>query len=245
MRRLLVSIGLVAAFAVFLLLPEEPRGLWLGEDPEAPGQSLEELDQALERVEPGPRQTIAGQVRLLGGEPVAGVTVRLEHAWVPEVRAVTDAEGRFELAPEEPRGELVVASADWVFLGGERIVAEGVTDGYLLAVARPRELAGRVVDPDGAPISAADVTVRPPADVLVPLGLPSLPLDGPGRSTLTDSNGGFSLGPLPDVEGLTVEVRAAGYRGTEVHAPAVPEASGDGVRPPPAPLTIELEPDAD
>lgn len=245
MRRLLVSICLVAAFAVFLLLPEEPRGNWLGEEPDPPGQSLEELDKALERTAAGPRQIVSGQVRRLDGRPVAGVTVRLEHAWVPEVRAITDADGRFELAPEEPRGELTVTSSDWVFLGGERIVAEGITEGYLLAVAPPRRITGRVVDSDGAPISAADVVARPPAGVMVPLGLSSLPLDGPGRSTLTDSNGGFGLGPLPDVEGLAIEVRAAGYRSTVVLAPALPEPSEDGAPTPLEPFTIQLERDAD
>jgi hypothetical protein len=214
-RRLLVSLVLVSAFGLFLLLPEERRGPWLVYEEELPLPSVDArpAEPERERGAPeaaAPRQTFAGRVLRPDGSGVPGVAVRLEHAWVPEVRAISDAEGRFELTPEEPRGELALAGSDWLLLGGDRILSPTRSEGYVLAVAPPLTVSGSVVDPLGEPIAAADVRALTPPDVLVPLGIASLPLPSEGHAALSDPEGRFQLGPLPDVPGVEIEVAADG-----------------------------------
>jgi hypothetical protein len=242
-RHFFVSLILVVGFALFLLIPEERRGEWLltGDDviptgpaTEAPPR-IDEADPAFEPV--GPRQTLAGRVQLPTGEGVARVTVRLEHAWVPEVHATTDAEGRFELTPEEPRGELAVVGSEWFFLGGDRIVSPDRVDGYVLAVAAPIFVNGRVVGSQGEPIAAADVRSHTPPDVLVPLGIASLPLPAEGQVALTDAEGRFRLGPLPDVAGLELEIAADGQLTRRLPAGGATSGAGEVV------IALEPEPE--
>jgi hypothetical protein len=234
MRRVLASLVLIAAFALFLLLPEERRGAWLVYEEELPAPSVDarraEPERAREVEAAAPRQTLAGRVVRPDGSAVPGVAVRLEHAWVPEVRAITDAEGRFELTPEEPRGELALVGSDWFLLGGDRVISPERTEGYLLAVAPPLTVTGAVVGPLGKPIAAADVRAHTPPDVLVPLGLASLPLPSARNVALSDPEGRFQLGPLPDVPGIEVEVAADGMGTRRVPLEGATE------------LWIELEP---
>ena len=241
MRRFFVSVLLVIGFAVFLLWPEERRGHWLDDEVGANEPALPELE-----VDPaGPRPTVSGHVRQLDGRGVPGVTVRLEHPWVPEVRATTDSEGRFELSPEELRGELGLDAPGWVLLGGERILGEGATQGYLLAVAPPFDQAGRVTRADGTPLAGAEVTARLPVGVMVPLGLAALPLDDSRHADTTDDEGRFHLAGLPAVPGLALDVSAEGHRpGAVVLAPP---GTGDAEEPDTAagPVTIALGSDAD
>ena len=237
MRRFLVSLFLVLAFGLFLLLPEERRGTWLAaEGDEISYEELSDpgLDEDYEPVPAGPRQTLSGHVRLPNGDAVGGVVVRLDHAWVEEVRAVTDLNGYFELTPDEPRGELDIHGTDWFLLGGSRVVSASQTEDYLLVVAPPLTVLGSVVDADDAPVKDAEVTARTPSGVLVPLGIAALPIQGEGQTALTNRAGRFRLARIPDVEGIELEVRS------DDHLPAtVPLPSADAAE---AGFVIRLDP---
>jgi hypothetical protein len=223
MRKFLILLALAAAFGFFLLNPEEKGdGLILAEAPDFGGVDpalLDEEDEDGESEPAAPIEPIEGRVVRVDGEPVVGARIALEHAWVPEVSAVSDENGAFQLTPSERRGELVLRSGGQLLLGGERNLSDAKSDGYLLVVADPVTVRGRVVDPSGAIVAGARVFGHPPSDAMVPFGIASLPLASDDQLGFTADDGTFVLGPLPDVPRSLIEVTSKGFETARIPFP--------------------------
>lgn len=167
---------------------------------------------------------ISGRVVNAAGEPIAGVRVRVQHPYLPEVQGSSGPDGSFRLTPQELRGDLVLATTSWVLLGGRLTLESTVTDDYLIVVANPVLLHGSVVDEAGRPINGARIHGRAPTDTLVPFRIPALPLDHEVQHGTSNARGQFRIGPVPLLEGTQVEVRMDGYEPLVVDLPADPRA---------------------
>ncbi len=216
MRKFLILLALAAAVGLFLRFPEEESdGLQLVDVVGLTEHQVTFEDEEQDAEPPAPIEPVRGRLVRVDGTPVAGVRVLLEHAWVPQVSAVSDAEGAFQLTPSERRGKLVLEGRDLLLLGGEHTLTSSKAEGYLLVVADPVTVRGKVVDPSGAPVSGARVFAHPPSDAMVPLGIAALPVPSEDQHGFTSEDGTFELGPLPDVPRSQIEVTQQGF------APAV------------------------
>jgi len=243
----LVAVASVGALAVWLERPAEPAGQGAAEPlrlvgarsgerqrpasdlarPEAPARARVAADDA-SPPEPAATFDYAGRVLDARGRPLAGVGLAPTSRYVrsipsaglerPPVATSTAADGTFQLSTDLERGE-VVTGPGWVpvavrpFHGGS---------GETLLVAAPAvELAGAVVDPDGAPLEA--VTVR-----VVGIGLRDFVgvLDGlqsvEWLESSTDAAGRFRHRDLPAGTGR-LRFEKEGYRARELEIGALDE----------------------
>ena len=229
MRKFLVLLTLAFGFVIFLFTKEEFTGLELVDtgdlvlvdqvDPE----QAEPEDGGTGQTQGGsPVETITGRVVRVDGSGVPGMRVRLEHPWVPEVATVTDAEGNFSLTPSELRGELLPESTTWMLVGGTRNLTPSHAEEYLIVVAQPVSLHGRVTSLEGSPVEGARIFGHPPSNAMVPLGISAIPVETPDQVSFTNSEGAFRVGPLANVPGTLVEVTRRGYRPVTVPVPEDP-----------------------
>ncbi|MBL9128252.1 MAG: sigma-70 family RNA polymerase sigma factor, partial [Verrucomicrobiales bacterium] len=184
------------------------------------------------RLLPGVRLT--GEVKDPENRPVAEARVILtgetgyedgaRESGTQELALVTDAEGRFESDRVAPRREtfrtrnagrrlaIRVVHPDFAIGWGELPFDTDPTNHVVLRLHRGSTLAGRILDPSGAPIIGA--VVRESA------------FSGPDREAVSGPTGEFELtrlGSIPLIEGpkadtpvrFGFEVRAAGYRRLE------------------------------
>lgn len=143
-----------------------------------------EADEEL-RVPLGPGARLAGLVVDDLGEPVVGAVVRIEREGeeLPPWQAATGDDGRFDIDTLYAGAHGLTASSP----NHGTIVRQGVSpDGTELRITLERvgSVAGRVVDPDGAPRAGAFV-------VIAGSGI------WPARRTQTDSEGRFRWADVP------------------------------------------------
>lgn len=242
-RNTLVVLVLLAFGAYFLLVQEDTRseGLQYVElgGPREPASSTSaprvEIPPPYEQANPTDepaapsefsipslRLIVRGRVVDSQGKPLAGIGVQREHAFLPDSRAESDSQGRFELAIEEPQGELSASGAGWILIGGERYLDPEREEDYLLVLAPAVEFRGRVVDARGVPVSDASLFAIPPGDALVRFGLVAPPMEHESQRGWSARDGAFRLGPVPFLPGGRIEVSAPGASPVEFPQPAEP-----------------------
>jgi len=242
-RNTLVVLVLLAFGAYFLLVQEDTRseGLQYVDlggsrepassapapriDAPAPYEPENSGDETVARNEfsiPSLRLIVRGRVVDAAGKPLAGIGVQREHAFLPESRTESGPEGRFELAVEEPQGELTASGAGWILIGGERYLDPEREEDYLLVLAPAVEFRGRVLDARGAPVSDASLFAIPPGDALVRFGLVAPPMEHESQRGWSARDGSFRLGPVPFLPGGRVEVSAPGASPVEFPQPTDP-----------------------
>jgi RNA polymerase sigma-70 factor (ECF subfamily) len=156
---------------------------------------------------------IHGRVVDAAGKPAAGFMVgaiQPEHPGLFLRNTKTDAEGRFELSdwPTEASAIEVREEGAWVGLpaaevdhvqpGGEELRIQLADDAL-----RSAYLAGRVLDENGKPVEAAEIT-------------PYVESSGQGQSLATDAEGRFRVGPLRPGR-YYLQARVKGYAPNSVH----------------------------
>ncbi len=193
-----------------------------------------------ESIEVVLRPGIAGFGRVvdLGERPVAGAEVslsasrrgpprhRFEPEPAPEHRAVTDAEGRFEVANLAPGGiDLRVTARGYaeIVIPGVEVaeVGDGAAADLGTVVLEPGvRVEGRVVDPDGRPLAGAAVHWMPwrGDDFRGFSGMGTAP------EVTTDAAGRFVIEDLARGGKISIEARLRGY--DQATAPGV-EAPAD------------------
>ncbi|QDU65983.1 sigma-70 family RNA polymerase sigma factor [Engelhardtia mirabilis] len=186
--------------------------------------------------QPQPAATLVnvrGRVVDVDGLPVAGVTVSARADGRTQ-QATSGDGGAFVLeATPEDQVTIRVEGDDWVAL------REGFWDTSrqfepIVLVARPLELAGRVVDVFGTPVGEARLDYRLPSDLTTRVGLD---LDSTVERTWqarTDADGRYRLSAVPRVEGALVGVVHTGYAARFLDAPLRSAENFD----------VVLEPDA-
>lgn len=212
---------------VDLSVPREPQDTGAPEridepPPFDPSQSTDETAPRNEFSIPSLTLVVRGRVVDPEGKPLAGIGVLRAHAFLREARTESGPDGRFELAIEEPQGELTASGAGWILIGGERYVDPERDEDYLLVLAPAVEFRGRVVDTRGAPVSDASLSAIPPGDALVRFGLVAPPLEHESQSGWSARDGSFRLGPVPFLPGGRVEVSAPGTSPVQFPQPVDP-----------------------
>jgi len=218
-----------APIAVDITAPSGPRGT-------EPGQV------ATVRLTLPRGAVLRGTVADLAGRPVAGARValasdrlhqgaptdpQLDHA-VPST-ATTDDDGAFRIEglPPGPAVLAIEARGHATRLLPDLEIPDGTLDLGTLSLAPEALLAGRVSDPDGAPVAGATVTLHRQirkGDRAVSDYVLSPPTDGAGR---------FRLDGLEPGASFDVEVEAEGFSAWAVRHVAVPPAE---------PLEVVLSP---
>lgn len=180
-----------------------------------------EADEALVQVQPGDRHLHRLRVVEPGGKPLEGVIARLGRAAWPVARS--DSEGRLDLpASYEESNDPGPLDLLLVAVDGRstrlQLAATPASDGRTAAVEPRRDVtlpaahtvAGRVIDPDGAPVAGAVVW----------------PIADPGTFALTDKNGRWSSA-LIAAGPYEVQVEAAGHAPVRLHVGATHLARGN------------------
>ncbi len=156
---------------------------------------------------------VAGHVLDSAGKPAAGFMVGAiepEHPGLFLRHTKTDAEGRFELTDWPPEASAIEVREDgaWVGLPAAEIdpVQPGSGEELRIQLAadalRSAYLAGRVLDENGKPVEAAEIT-------------PYVEASGQGQSLATDAEGRFRVGPLRPGR-YYLEARVKGYAANSV-----------------------------
>ncbi|MEV0894321.1 S8 family serine peptidase [Promicromonospora sp. NPDC050262] len=151
---------------------------------------IDALALVQEALASGGAGTLAGTVTDTDGEPVAGATVAAEGRHSP--RTVTGRDGSYSMSVIAGDYEVTTSAFGYLSASGEATVAVDETstlDATLTAAPR-HDVTGTVVDPDGAPVPNADVTVD------------DTPLD-PVR---TGADGTFTVPAVPEGD-YTLDVR--------------------------------------
>jgi hypothetical protein len=159
---------------------------------------------------------VRGRVVTPDGTPVAGVVVEQEHPYLSASAAPSSADGSFQIEVRESHGELVPHSGEWLLLGGDRRLADGRTEDYVLVVAPSATVTGSVADPRGRPLADVALHVLPPGDVLVPFGTVATPIERESQSGWSDRRGAFHIGPVPRVKGSRIEASANGFASASI-----------------------------
>ncbi len=156
---------------------------------------------------------VKGRLFDAAGKPAEGFMVGAiepEHPGCFLRRTKTDAEGRFELSDWPAGASAIEVREDgaWVGLpaaevnhvqpGGEELRIQLADDAL-----RSAYLAGRVLDENGKPVEAAEIT-------------PYVESSGMGQSLATDAEGRFRVGPLRPGR-YYLEARVKGYAANSVH----------------------------
>ncbi len=245
----LLAVGLIGMAGVLALLgggwdpstPKPPEALTAGtsSEPELPGPATSPArpaDPATDRaaVDPPTEPEEPGSIELAGrvidprGQPVPGVTVRIEHkpnrsgSWVPvgEAWSTTTGElGEFRLTHTWQWTRLRVVSDEWVVLQDERFGAE-VVERELVVVVAPRcDYFGLVVDEEERPVSGARISVVLDPGVLAEL------VPGVERTHMlwwhaeSDEDGSFELDGIGWFRNVHLRVGQTGFKSVELLLP--------------------------
>ncbi len=189
--------------------------------------AVPEVDLGTVLLAPG--VTLEGRITDAGGEPLAGVEVRISdqdpylfaqllaggRAQLPPADARSDAGGRFTVV-DRRRGEMLSLAASKpgyvvALIPGVRASSEEPIVVVMAAVGR---LAGRVVDDDGQPVAGAYLAFHPSrgAD----------PAPAPTADPKSDRDGRFAFDVVPGVG--TVYVHASGFLPFSLAGVEVPAA---------------------
>jgi protocatechuate 3,4-dioxygenase beta subunit len=151
----------------------------------------------------GPSGTVEGIVTDRGtGEPVAGARVTI--ATRNPRNLITDAAGRYSARLATGTYEVTVVSFGYLAsIGTVQIARDSTTRRNVALVSAPSHaLSGRVLDPAGASVAGARVSIK----------------DTPIPGVLTDANGGYRFASVPD--GM-YEIEAEAGRCTDVQRQSV------------------------
>ncbi|GMV94136.1 MAG: hypothetical protein AMXMBFR82_39140 [Candidatus Hydrogenedentota bacterium] len=153
--------------------------------------------------------TISGVVVSPGGQPVSGASVFLEPGLAGALtHSQTDQRGAFVFADVPPGLIGIFATADGYGFSGlsQKIPVGDNVSGLSIALYPPGEIAGRVVDAKGDPVSGARVT-RFGIMGSPPVGIPLSKLTEFGfEEPVTDKSGSFTVSRLPQGATLTLKV---------------------------------------
>jgi hypothetical protein len=152
---------------------------------------------------------VSGTITGSGGQPVSGARVFLEPGLagaLAHVQAGADGSFRFDAVPSGLIGIFAIADG-YGFDGLSRKVPVGDSVTGLTIALRPAgEIAGRVVDMKGDPVSGARIT-RVGIMGTPPVGIPVAKLAEFGfEDTVTDEEGRFVVSNLPQGATLTLKV---------------------------------------
>lgn len=184
------------------------------------------LAEQLESVLAATGGGVDGRVFDLDGGPLTGVVITWRPLEGAPVSVATNAEGEFEFSMSAVEGRLEVDPLFWVLLGGETELRARGSTRYDLVVAPRLDVAGRVLDADGAPIEGAEVSVYTPLAAAAGPELKSVEL--PERFELgatSDENGAFALAGLPQLPFTRLEVYHPRYQRLRRDLPAEPTTS--------------------
>ncbi|MBN2310850.1 MAG: carboxypeptidase regulatory-like domain-containing protein [Candidatus Hydrogenedentes bacterium] len=162
----------------------------------------------------GDGAAVAGRIVDPDGEPIAGARVFLEPGLAdPLIEARSGPDGAFRFDDVPPGLVGVLAIADGFAYGGTSVmvrVAETVSD-IEIELSQPGSVQGRVVNTQGEPVAGAQATpvlLLGTAKVGVPLA--KLTLFGED-DCLTDEDGRFTLGRLPEGGKVALKISHALY----------------------------------
>jgi RNA polymerase sigma-70 factor, ECF subfamily len=190
----------------------------------APGESL-----PVEVVAPDVAPDVVCFVRDLGGRPIAGVAVVFERlqgtttaSRDPAVPPMTSAaDGSFTLAWPGREGWLTVAGEQWAPVRRAWCRIEPPSESPVVLVALARRYAGNVVDPNGAPIAGASVTVAI-SGTAVPsrsAGSAIVALPNDLGTVTTDAQGHFTFPPVGWIAGAKVVADYPPFRAANQELP--------------------------
>lgn len=164
---------------------------------------------------------VAGRALDVGGAPLAGVEIRAAER-PDRVLATSAGDGGFEFETELRHLRLEGFRADYTTVR-RGVVSGGSAQREALVVLAPAvDLAGRVVDPEGAGIAEAVLEVHDDWQGLV--GFP-LPLDGTEMrqpEARSGADGAFEFASAPRLPGRKLRVRRAGFEAASLDVPELP-----------------------
>ncbi|MDI5965687.1 MSCRAMM family protein [Streptantibioticus silvisoli] len=157
--------------------------------------------------------SIHGTVRAPEGSGPAATVTLISPQGRQLGRALTGADGRFELSAPEPGAYVLIAAAEGHRPQATAVIAGGEQVTHDIVLAGNGGLSGVVrAEAGGQPVSGAIVVVTDPSGEVL-------------ATAKTGTNGDFAFGELPDGT-FTVAVNAAGYRPTAL--PVETGARGTG-----------------
>ncbi len=168
-------------------------------------------------ITPAATHRIRGRVLDTRATPLAGIEVVFSSG-SQEVRATSGPGGTFELEAPNEIGEVKASDPDLVTVS-MGVVRPSSEVGPLVIVAPRCDLAGRVVDEHGAPLTGVRVCSRPPAGFLGRFDavLDSTKLLEPKAQS--DEQGRFELRGAPAIDQGRIEARLDGYDTASLEAP--------------------------
>lgn len=175
---------------------------------------------------PAEVRMLRGVVADLAGKRLAGVPVVFDPDGDDQARSepvITASDGAFVLPFPEVKGNVTtVEGGDWATVRRYRHDDRGNPESVVVLVAPARDYAGTVIDPDGAPVSHAQIVIDVPE-----VGRTRL-LDGVALHlphdlgmTETDGSGRFAFADIGWLPGCKVVARRSPFGGAEVELPAV------------------------
>jgi RNA polymerase sigma-70 factor (ECF subfamily) len=192
--------------------------------PPAPPRSPVELDDPGART-PGPSEParaaavpptrrVRGRVLDPEARPLRGIEVGYE-AWggdpeADDLSATSGPDGSFELEVPQGGGDLRALDPALVTVLSGRVRAPSAVE-PLVVVAPRIELAGRVVDQDGAPLGEVTVRYEHPRGFGARFEAILDATEGGDWRTRSDERGRFELAPLPAIAGSLLVAELAGF----------------------------------
>lgn len=176
----------------------------------APSTEIEPPKAETTRTDrPDPPIRVRGRVLDALGAPVPAVAVGVEGQ--SDVLSTSDAFGAFEFELDRGGRRIVSKSLEWVTVRFDQADSQEADREHFVIVAPPITLAGRVVDPSGRPIAAAEVAARFPigAFATFPLALDSTGVVAP--STKSGPDGSFSLERVPSLARAFLHTSSTGF----------------------------------
>lgn len=198
-----------------------------------PAPEIEEASAKPTRTDrPDAPIRIRGRVLDALGAPVPAVAVGVEGQTA--VLATSDASGGFELEVDRGGRRLVSISSDWITVRFDQVDSQRPDREHLVIVAPPITVAGRVIDPSGRSIVAAEVAAHLPiaAFATFPFALDSTGVISP--STKTGPDGSFALEGVPSLARAILVTTSEGFAAD--HRPLPTDTATD--------LLIELHEDS-
>jgi RNA polymerase sigma-70 factor (ECF subfamily) len=166
---------------------------------------------------PAASRTIHGRVLDDQTAPVSGVRLRLDDS-SQKVETQSGSDGRFAITTTAASGSLEASEAQWATVRAG-VFHPGATVDPLVIVARPIDVGGQVIDPDGRPVMRAHVGLMLPRGFETRFTQILEATSILGWGAFTDENGRFDLSRVPRVEGSQLRALVDGYPAATVPCP--------------------------